>query len=239
MRWLRSMRGVRNTMLIVVALVAGQTVRADGPWSEKPPTDWDRSDVRRILFDSPWVRHFTHVNRALESEVPDQGPSGMELRGYHAKESKEDGAETAEFYIRWVSSRTLREASDRRIALLKSVPPNAAEANPPRVLDDFEVALTGPDMSGFDGVRETTLKSKCYLWVSPKRKIAPSAVEFARSRPGKVRAVLFRFPRKTVDGEPLISTHDTTVLFIEYGGVVEIRVTFNLKAMVDHSGLDL
>ena len=33
----------------------------------------------------------------------------MELRGYHAKESKEDGAETTEFYIRWVSSRTLRE----------------------------------------------------------------------------------------------------------------------------------
>jgi hypothetical protein len=232
------MRGVRSTLLIV-ALLAGDTVRADAPWSEKPYADWDRSDVRRILFDSPWVRHFTHVKRALEFEVPDQGPSGMELRGYHAKESKEDGAETAEFYIRWVSSRTLREASDRRIALLKPVPPNATETNPPKVLDDFEVALTGPNMSGFDGVRETTLKSKCYLWVSPKRKIAPSGVEFAHSRTGIVRGVLFRFPRKTPDGEPLISTNDTRVMFIEYGGGVEIRVTFNLKAMVDHSGLDL
>jgi hypothetical protein len=54
-----------------------------------------------------------------------------------------------------------------------------------------------------------------------------------------VRGVLFRFPRKTPAGEPLISTHDSKVWFIEYGGGVEIRVTFNLKAMVDHNGLDL
>lgn len=61
----------------------------------------------------------------------------MELRGYHAKESKEDGADTTEFYIRWVSSRTLREASARRLTLLKPLPPNAAETNLPKVLDEF------------------------------------------------------------------------------------------------------
>src|SRR6266478_2231759 len=102
------MRGARRALLVVVALLAKATVRADGPWNEKPYSDWDRSDVRRILFDSPWVRHFTCTKRALAFEVPDQGPTGMELRGYHAKESKEDGAETTEFYIRWVSSRAAR-----------------------------------------------------------------------------------------------------------------------------------
>jgi hypothetical protein len=233
------MRGARSALLVVVALLARDTACADSPWSEKPYGDWDRSDVRRILFASPWVKHFTHTKRALEFEIPDLGPSGMELRGYHAKESKEDGAETAEFYIRWVSSRTLREASARRLALLGPVPPNAAETSLPRVLDEFEVAIAGPDMSGFDGVRETTLKSKCYLWVSSRRKIAASGVQFARSGTGKVRGVPFRFPRKTVHGEPLISTHDTKVWFIEYGGGVEIRVTFNLTEMVDRNGLDL
>lgn len=226
-------------MLIGVAVLASGTVRADGPWNEKPYGVWDRDDVRRILFDSPWVKHFTHTKRALEFEVPDQGPSGMELRGYHAKESKEDGAETTEFYIRWVSSRTLREASARKRALLKTTPPNEDETNPPKVLDEFEVAIAGPDMSGFDNVRDATLRSKCYLWVTSKRKIAPSRIEFAKSSAGKVRGVLFRFPRRTPDGEPLISTHDAKVWFIEYGGGVEVRVTFNLRAMVDSHGLDL
>jgi hypothetical protein len=163
----------------------------------------------------------------------------MELRGYHAKESKEDGAETAEFYVRWVSSRTLREASARRAILLKAIPPGAAETSLLQPLDEYEVAIAGPDLSGFDRVNERALKSKCYLWVSSKRKIAPLHVEFARSGSGTVRGVLFRFPRKTPAGEPLISTHDSKVWFIEYGGGVEIRVTFNLKAMVDHNGLDL
>jgi hypothetical protein len=163
----------------------------------------------------------------------------MELRGYHAKESKEDGAETTEFYIRWVSSRTLREASARRLALLRQVPPNAVKTRPPTVLEEFEVAIAGPDMSGFDGVREPALRSKCYLWVSSRRKIAPWRVEFARSGNGKVLAVLFRFSRMTAGGEPLISTHDTKVWFIEYGGGVEIRMAFSLKEIVDSNGLDL
>jgi hypothetical protein len=233
------LRGSRQVVLIVATLLAHSAFCTDGPWNEKPPSAWDRSDVRTILYNSPWVKHFTRTKRALEFEVPDQGPSGMELRGYHAKESKEDGAETAEFYIRWVSSRTLRDASARRAALLKPISPSAAEANAPQPLDDFEVAIAGPDLSGFDGVSERTLKSKCYLRVSSKRKIVPSHVEFARSGTGRVRGVLFRFPRKTPDGEPLISTHDAKVWFIEYGGGVEIRVAFNLKAMVDHNGLDL
>ena len=232
------MRGASRVLLALVAIATG-SVRADRPWNEKAYGDWDRTDVHRILFASPWVRHFTRAKRPLEFELPDQGPSGMELRGYHAKESTQDGAETADFYIRWVSSRTLREASARRLALLKPVRPNAAEANLPKVLDEFEVAIAGPDMTGFDSVRESTLSSKCYLWISSKRKIAPSRVEFARAGNGKVLGVLFRFPRKTAEGEPIISTHDTNIWFIEYGGGVEIRVTFNLKAMVDSNGPDL
>jgi len=233
------LRHPRRLLLIVAALLANVAVCADGPWNEKPPTDWNRSDVHRILFDSPWVKHFTHTKRAMEFDVPDQGPSGMELRGYHAKESKEDGAETTEFYIRWVSSRTLREASTRRAALLKSIPPSPSETVVPQWLDEFEVSIAGPDMSGFDGLKESSLRSKCYLWISSKRKITPSRVEFARSGKGKIQGVLFRFPRETGDGEPRISTHDSKVWFIEYGGTVEIRVSFNLTMMVDSKGLDL
>jgi hypothetical protein len=231
--------GAIRVVFVVATLVASDAVAADGPWNQKPRSDWDRADVHRILFDSPWVRRFRRTRRALESEVPDQGPSGMELRGYHAKESEDDGAQTAEFYVRWVSSRTLRAALARGLDLRKPSPANPAQADSPKLLDEFEVAVAGPDMSGFDRTRERELRSRCYLWVDSKRRIAPSRVEFARSGTGQVRGLLFRFPRKTADGEPLISTHDTKVWFIESGGEVAIRVTFEVQAMADRSGPDL
>jgi hypothetical protein len=208
---------------------------------DKAYADWDRGDVHRILYDSPWVKHFMRTKRALEFEVPDQGPSGMELRGYHAKESKDDGAETADFYVRWVSSRTLRQAFNRRMALVKNISPGigSANANAPQPIDEFQIAVAGPDMSAFDRVREATLRAKCYLVPNSRAKIRPTRVEFARSSDGRVRGVLFHFPRKTAAGEPLISSHDTRVWFFESGAEVEISVTFHPQTMIDDEGLDL
>jgi hypothetical protein len=163
----------------------------------------------------------------------------MELRGYHAKESKEDGAETTEFYVRWVSSRTVREAWARRLALNKKLPAASAEEGPPPAVDDLEIAIAGRDMSGFERARDATLRAKCFLAVNSKPKVLPTRVEVARSNDGRVRGLLFHFPRRTASGEPVISTHDTKVWFIEYGGDTEIRVTFNPQQMVDSKGLDL
>ena len=115
---------MRRIFLIGFTILASNAVWAGGPWTEKSYKDWDRNDVRKVLFDSPWVSHFVRTRRALEFEVPDQGPSGMELRGYHSKESKEDDAQTTEFYVRWVSSRTLREAWARKLVLQKRVSEN-------------------------------------------------------------------------------------------------------------------
>jgi hypothetical protein len=99
----------------------------------------------------------------------------MELRGYHAKESKEDGAATSEFYVRWVSSRTVRQAWARRLARVKKLPASSAEtglapaADEVEMHDDFEIAVVGRDMSGFENVREPTLRAKCFLAAARNR----------------------------------------------------------------------
>ena len=81
---------IKRQFALVFVLFLLQPLRAaDDPWTGKSAAEWDKADVRRILYDSPWVKHFTRTKRDLEFEVPDLGPSGMELRGYHAKESKE------------------------------------------------------------------------------------------------------------------------------------------------------
>jgi len=136
----RHMKGsqsrMRRIFLIGFTILASNAVWAGGPWTEKSYKDWDRNDVRKVLFDSPWVSHFVRTRRALEFEVPDQGPSGMELRGYHSKESKEDDAQTTEFYVRWVSSRTLREAWARKLVLQKRVSENEIDKYLPPSSDD-------------------------------------------------------------------------------------------------------
>jgi hypothetical protein len=239
-----SIHGIRPILLVAVTLLTWEALRADEPWMAKTYSEWDRNAVRQILFNSPWVRHFRRTRRALEFEVPDQGPSGMELRGYHAKESKEDGAETSEFYVRWVSSRTLRRAWAQTLALIKKLPVTSAENSLPPAADDvemndFEIAVAGPDMSGFEPVREAALRAKCYLAVQSKRRVLSTRVELVRSSDGSLRGLLFHFPRRTATGEPIISSHDTKVWFIEYAGSTEIRVMFNPQTMVDGKGLDL
>jgi hypothetical protein len=79
----------------------------------------------------------------------------MELRGYHAKESKEDGAATSEFYVRWVSSRTVRQAWARRLARVKKLPASSAETGLAPAADEVEmhdeiesVAVSLPETNG-------------------------------------------------------------------------------------------
>jgi hypothetical protein len=231
---------VRPVLFVGLMFLQCTALPAGEPWTAKSYTAWDRSDVHAILFDSPWVKHFTRTKRSLEFEVPDQGPTAMELRGYHAKESKEDGADATEFYVRWVSSRVVRQAWARRQALLKQDPASASAANLQPTLDEFVIAIAGRDMSGFQGVREVKLKAKGHLIVSStNQKIAPTRVDVARSSDGRVRGIVFHFPKKTASGEPVISSHEKKVWFVEYGGEVPVTVSFYPQTMVDGKGLDL
>lgn len=223
--------------MAVLTLTVWAGTPAGTPWKDKPWEEWDQGDVRKILYDSPWVRHFARTKRDLEFETPDPGPTGNELRGYHSKESKEDGAVTTEFYVRWVSSHTMRKAWLRRHSLLKPGTPNQGS---PATLDEFELAVAGRDLSSFENVDEATLKKKSVLAISDSRKkIVPSNVQIVRSGDGKVKSLLFYFPRRTATGEPTISTHETKVWFIAHSGGVQIRVTFNPQTMVDTVGMDL
>ena len=229
----------RHFALVLVLLLFEPVRAADNPWSRKATAEWDGADVHRILYDSPWVRHFTRTKRDLEFEIPDLGPSGNELRGYHAKESKEDGAITTEFYVRWVSSRTLRRALALRSAFLRHSKPESPTQNAPRMLRDFEVSIAGRDMSAFDQLSDGTLLAKCFLATNSRPKIRPTQVEVARSTDGKIRGVLFHFPRTTDGGEPLISSHERRVWFFEGAGEIQISVTFTPQTMMDEKGLDL
>jgi hypothetical protein len=84
----------------------------------------------------------------------------------------------------------------------------------------LEIAIAGQDMSGFQHVREARLKANGYLIVGTNHKVTPLRVEVARSGDGRVRGILFHFPKRNVSGEPIISSHEKKVWFVENGGEV-------------------
>jgi hypothetical protein len=215
-------------------------VWASGPWREKSYTDWDNKDLRRILHESPWVKRFTLTKiNAPEGALPGDTPTGLALWHYPSMANLPEDTHSLHFTVRWVSSRTLREAWARRLALQKRVPEDEIGKHVPPPLDEFELAVEGPDMTPFQDARESTLKAKCYLSVESNRRIGPTRVVLVRSKDATVKGILFYFPKRDSTGEPIISSHARSVGFIEHGGGVEIYVTFNPQTMVDKAGIDL
>ncbi len=214
-------------------------VWASGPWVEKSYKEWDNNNLRRILHDSPWVKRFSLTKIEVpEGSLPGDTPTGLALWHYPSTAELPEDTQVLQFTVRWVSSRTLREAWARRLVLQKKVPENEIEKHVPPSLDEFELAVEGPDMTPFQNARESTLKTKCYLFVDSKR-IGPTHVVLVHSKGGQVKGILFYFPKRDPTGEPIISTHERSVGFVEHGGGVEIYVTFNPQTMVDKAGIDL
>ncbi len=230
-------RKVLLTCAWVVLISPG--VWASGPWTEKSYQQWDNKDLHRILHDSPWVKRFTLTRVEVpESSLPGDTPTGLAMWHYPSTATLPEDTHSLPFTVRWVSSRTLREAWARRLVLQKKVPENEIEKHVPPSQDEFELAVEGPDMTPFHNVRESALKSKCYLSVDSKR-VAPTRVVLVHAKEGEVKGILFYFPKKNSTGEPIISSHERSVGFVERGGGVDIHVNFNPQTMVDQAGIDL
>jgi hypothetical protein len=225
--------------LIALALLVSTNIWAAGPWMNKSYKNWDAKDLHDVLYRSQWVKHVTHTKiNAPEGTLPGEGPTGMEYQGYHSKHAQPDDTHTTHFTVRWISSRTLREAWARKLVLQKKIPANEIDQHLPPAADEFELAVEGPDMSSFESAREAALKAKCYLAVESD-KIGPLRVELVHARDGSIKGILFHFPTKNSAGEPTISTHAQRVVFVERGAGLDLDVIFHLQRMVDPKGRDL
>jgi hypothetical protein len=87
----------------------------------------------------------------------------MGYQGYHSKQAEPDDVRAMQFTVRWVSSRTLREAWARGLVLRKKVPENEIDKHLPQSPDEFEIAVEGPDMSPFQNVGKQPSKPSVTL----------------------------------------------------------------------------
>lgn len=146
----------------------------------------------------------------------------------------------ADFFVRWSSALTEREALARSAQLNGQYSEAQIQQYVNQTPSTYDVAVYGPDMTPFASETEETLKSEVYLEVKPsKEKVNPSAVKINKGNDGKVQTVLFSFPKQGPNGQALISENDKQAHFDCKTKQMHLDTQFDLRKMVGKDGQEL
>ncbi len=151
------------------------------------------------------------------------------------------GGAMATFAVRWSSSRTVREALLRSAVLAGSLKEDEGEKQLAQPTEDYQVILSGTQMSAFQSAEEAGVKARTLLITKKaKQRIEPSKVEFQRNTDGKtIRGIIISFPRRTATGEATIGADEKGADFSCSPGKVVIKTSFDFSKMYDSQGRDL
>ena len=238
---------------LVVALLLPAPALAGDPWKDKPYTQWMEKDLHRILADSPWSKQTELGQKKHTLEAPEGAPGVRGTRSADHDDDDEDkrndrkrdednhGEDENAVTVRWVSSRTLREARVRGLGLRTQIAEADADKSLPAAPEDYLLAVLGEDLKFAANVEEADLVTQSYLFTERTRqRIGAKAVEIIRTQDGKkVIALIFHFPKKTLTGDETISADEKEVRFVSTGAKGRIRVDFHPREMIDRQGIDL
>ena len=233
---------VAVTLLLVLDLWAGD------PWKQKSYKLWSESDVRKILNESPWAKRIEVEGGQTKHAVLEAPEDGALSEGGAGEESGEGDGRGKDnergqitFVVRWVSSRTIRQAWVRGEVLQKRISESDTDKFLPPPSDDSQLLIVGRDMNLFKKVDETTLRARSFLLLTKsKQRISPIAVHIVRLPDGKgIKGVLFHFLKKPLVTQSTPSIDDNDLQFVSQAGTTEIKATFNLQKMVDGEGIDI
>jgi hypothetical protein len=250
---------------VAVLAIAVLAWASSDPWKDKPFQQWDEKDVQKVLSNSPWSKiiqadaGFADSGGAPPAGLPQGSSAGAGGGGGGGRGGMGGGGGSAPsgggggmggeaggvvqvtFAIRWASSRTVREALLRSAVLAGSLKEDEAEKQLALPIEDYQVLLSGSQMSAFQSAEEAGVKARTVLLTKKgKLKIEPSKVEFQRSTDGKtIRGVVISFPRRTATGEGTISADEKGADFSCSPGRVAIKTSFDFSKMYDAQGRDL
>lgn len=237
------------TKTFVGILLLASVVWASGePWRTKPYKDWDAQDLGEILSDSPWARPLRVVptwkgeeDSNLQSQPLFNRNPLSAIRGKRTEDKTliEDFRGVM-FFIVWNSAQTVRQAYLRASFLRGEITEERMAEMLATEPTDYEISVTGQDMTPFSLVDDAELKENAELVASKaKVKLSPSRLRFRRNMEGtEVHEVIFVFPKKTPDGKAFLDPVDQSVDFSCKVGKNILRARFDLPKMVGAKGLD-
>ena len=239
---------MRRTSAVTVALLFAIDLWAGGPWKQKSYKLWSESEVRKILNESPWAKRIEMEGGPAKHAGMESPEDGGASEGAGGEESDEGGGRGEDnergritFVVRWVSSRTIRQAWVRGEVLQKRIPETETDKFLPPPSEDSQLLIVGRDMKLFEKLDEAALRANSFiLRTKSKQRIAPSAVHIVRLQDGKrIKGILFHFPKTLLVSESMPASDDKDLKFVSHAGTTEIKASFDLDKMVDNEGIDL
>jgi hypothetical protein len=252
----------KTTAASLVCLIAAVLAWGGGdPWKSKPYQQWDANDVKKVFSDSPWSK-VVQVNASWKptdaggtsgaGPAEPQSGGGMKQGGSAANQSGAQSSQPsqvattpeaaeASFAVRWISSRTIREAGYRSSVIEGRLKEDEAEKQLAQPVNDYEVYLGGPDMTPFQSMDEKTLQSTATLaGKKTKQHISATRAQLVRGPDGKaLQGIIFSFAKQADNGEPSISPNEKAVEFTCAVAKVKLQTTFDLSKMEDAKGRDI
>jgi hypothetical protein len=239
------------TILVAASLIWA----ANDPWKSKPYDQWDDKDIQRIFNDSPWARVVQIANSSLSDSgispepggaAPAQQTRGMAGGGQYPASSggsqsvQPSSTAATPFVVRWVSSRTIREAAIRNAILKGQLKPEDAAKDLAQPIDMYQVLVAGPNMKAFQSADENAIKKSAVLELKrTKEKLVPSDVKIEHRADGSIESIVFLFAKKAANGETAIPPNEKGAEFSTSLSGTKINASFDFSKMEDSQGRDL
>jgi hypothetical protein len=252
--------------LLLVAL--GTVAWAGGdPWKTKPFDQWTQKEVSEILHNSPWAKvenvpadwkpsQYSAANtqgglapKTGPGAAPSMGGAPAGAAGTNGgaarapgQDQEQNGASQGQvtYYLRWNSSRTVREALVRDAILSGKIQESEAEKYLSAPITDYQVLVVGSDMTPFQHSTPDEVKAKSFLrGEESKVEVNPTDVKIVPSPEGsEVTAVLFTFSRKAADSKDVAAPKEKGLRFECKLKDLDLRTTFDPRKMADSKGPD-
>ncbi|MFZ0519950.1 MAG: hypothetical protein WAL95_02940 [Candidatus Acidiferrales bacterium] len=243
-------------------LLAALAWAGGDPWKSKPYQQWDANDVKKVFSDSPWSK-VVQISATWKPAQSSEGsaPAEPQSSGGSAKTGGIGGSASssqasapsptggapvatnaeASYAVRWISSRTIREAGYRNSVIEGRLKEDEAEKQLALPVDTYEVYLGGPDMTPFQSMDDKTAQGAATLTEKKtKQHISATKAQLVHSEDGKtLQGIVFSFPKQAGNGEPSISPNEKSVEFTCAAGKAKIQTTFDLSKMEDSKGRDI
>jgi hypothetical protein len=198
-------------------------------WDQKPPEEWTREEIERLLTKSPWAKEAAIVNTAQTG--PLNSPRTMSRRGGVPNNST---SQVPEFTGKWKASVRWDSALPVREALKSKMSVDLSENYIINVFGD--VPSPAPNDQDSADERKTKfeiLQERTRL----ERKDDPlelKRVELAPKNPLSQPGTLFYFSRVFP-----VTLEDRQVTFVTKIGPLELKCKFTLKEMLYRGNLEL
>jgi hypothetical protein len=218
--------------LVITVCVAGKEKKA------KPWTEWSEKDAQKMLDDSPWGQTQVETDTSEMYWTPTTSSSAS-----RAKRGALNQATPANFRIRFLSAKPIRQAFARSIELQQKMPSNqlsdSLRSFVERKFDQWIVVavtydsrdqrFSGDAMQAFNSAVTSTLKNGTYLETKDGKK------NFLQEYKPPINDGLgakFIFPR-TVEGQPFVTPESGEVRFYcQFVQSVTLNMRFKIADMM-------